>query len=136
MRAESSPAARTGAFIAVALALFCIQPDFFALNLAVPGIAGEFGVTASAAQWTLSACMLAIGCCFVVGGRVGDVFGRRGSLLAGTALFAAGSRLFRNIPYVLVTGAGSVTNMGYAVTVFVSLVPPLGSRALHGGGPP
>jgi len=91
MRAESSPAARTGAFIAVALVLFCIQLDFFALNLAVPGIAEEFGVTASAAQWTLSAYMLAIGCCFIVGGRVGDVFGRRGCLLAGTALFAAGS---------------------------------------------
>lgn len=29
-------------------------------------------------------------------------------------------RLFRNTPYVLVTGAGTVTNMGYAVTVFVS----------------
>ncbi|MGW5467918.1 MFS transporter [Streptomyces chartreusis] len=91
MGAEASPAARRGAFVAVAVALFCIQLDFFALNLAVPGIAEEFGVTASAAQWTLSAYMLAIGCCFIVGGRVGDVFGRRGALLAGTALFAAGS---------------------------------------------
>lgn len=43
MRAESSPAARTGVFIAVAVALFCIQLDFLALNLAVPGIADEFG---------------------------------------------------------------------------------------------
>ncbi|MER6450849.1 MFS transporter [Streptomyces venezuelae] len=76
---------------AVAVALFCIQLDFFALNLAVPGIAAEFAVTVSAAQWTLSAYMLALGCFFIVGGRVGDVFGRRGSLLAGTALFAAGS---------------------------------------------
>ncbi|MFJ7072095.1 MFS transporter [Streptomyces sp. NPDC098781] len=91
MRAESSQAARTGAFIAVAIALFCIQLDFFALNLAVPGIADEFAVTPSVAQWTLSAYMLAIGCCFIVGGRVGDVFGRRGALLGGTALFAAGS---------------------------------------------
>ncbi|MFE9466914.1 MFS transporter [Streptomyces virginiae] len=92
MRAESSPAARRkGAFVAVALALFCIQLDFFALNLAIPGLSAELGVTVSAAQWTLSAYMLAIGCFFIVGGRVGDVFGRRGTLLAGTALFAAGS---------------------------------------------
>ncbi|MEU2450799.1 MFS transporter [Streptomyces sp. NPDC012765] len=92
MRAESSPAARrTGAFAAVAVALFCIQLDFFALNLAIPGIAAELGVTVSAAQWTLSAYMLAIGCFFIVGGRVGDVFGRRGTLLAGIALFTAGS---------------------------------------------
>ncbi|MFI1393425.1 MFS transporter [Streptomyces sp. NPDC020681] len=91
MRAESSSAARTGAFTAVALALFCIQLDFFALNLAIPGIADEFGVTAAAAQWTLSAYMLAVGCFFIVGGRLGDVFGRRGTLLAGLTLFAAGS---------------------------------------------
>ncbi|MFF4444504.1 MFS transporter [Streptomyces sp. NPDC001502] len=92
MRAETSPAARrTGAFIAVAVALFCIQLDFFALSLALPGIAAELGVTVPAAQWTLSAYMLAIGCFFIVGGRAGDVFGRRGSLLAGIALFTAGS---------------------------------------------
>ncbi|MFI7357978.1 MFS transporter [Streptomyces avidinii] len=92
MRAQSSPAAqRTGAFVAVAVALFCIQLDFFALNLALPGIAAELDVTVSAAQWTLSAYMLAIGCFFIIGGRVGDVFGRRGTLLAGIALFTAGS---------------------------------------------
>lgn len=91
MRAEGSTAARRGAFIAVAVALFCIQLDFFALNLAIPGIAAELGVTVSAAQWTLSAYMLAIGCFFIIGGRVGDVFGRRGTLLAGTALFTAGT---------------------------------------------
>ncbi|WP_407835315.1 MFS transporter [Streptomyces sp. DSM 116496] len=91
MRAEASTAARKGAFIAVAVALFCIQLDFFALNLAIPGIAAELGVTVSAAQWTLSAYMLAIGCFFIIGGRVGDVFGRRGTLLAGTALFTAGT---------------------------------------------
>lgn len=91
MRAGSSAAARKGAFVAVAVALFCIQLDFFALNLALPGIAAELGVTVSAAQWTLSSYMLAIGCFFIIGGRVGDVFGRRGTLLAGTALFTAGS---------------------------------------------
>lgn len=91
MRAESSAAARTGAFVAVAVALFCIQLDFFALNLAIPGMSAELGITVSAAQWTLSAYMLAIGCFFIVGGRVGDVFGRRGTLLAGIALFTAAS---------------------------------------------
>ncbi|MFE1232017.1 MFS transporter [Streptomyces sp. NPDC058745] len=91
MRAVASPAARTGAFVAVSVSLFCIQLDFFALNLALPGISDELGVTVSVAQWTLSAYMLAIGCCFVVGGRIGDVFGRRGALLVGIALFAAGS---------------------------------------------
>ncbi|WP_406002620.1 hypothetical protein [Streptomyces sp. NBC_00829] len=50
MRAKSTSAARTGAFIAVAAALFCIQVDFFTLNPAVPGISHELGVTPSAAH--------------------------------------------------------------------------------------
>ncbi|MFI9613437.1 hypothetical protein ACIHCM_17520 [Streptomyces sp. NPDC052023] len=45
MRAESSPAARRGALIAVAAAPFCLQLDFFfALNPALPGGAREFAV--------------------------------------------------------------------------------------------
>ncbi|MER5966368.1 MFS transporter [Streptomyces sp. NPDC002057] len=91
MNAEPGARARTGAFIAVAVALFCVQVDFFALNLALPGIARELGVSASATQWTLSAYMLAVGCFFVIGGRIGDVFGRRPALLAGIALFVIGS---------------------------------------------
>ncbi|MCX4775736.1 MFS transporter [Streptomyces sp. NBC_01264] len=91
MGRRSPKAARIGSLVAAAVALFGIQLDFFALNLAIPGIADEFGVTASAAQWTLSGYMLALGCCFIIGGRLGDVFGRRGALLAGTAIFAAAS---------------------------------------------
>ncbi|MFJ3336069.1 MFS transporter [Streptomyces sp. NPDC086766] len=88
-----SSAQRAGAFTAVSIALFCIQVDFFALNPAVPGIASDLRVTVSAAQWTLSAYMLAIGCFFIVGGRLGDLFGRRPLLLTGMALFTAGCAL-------------------------------------------
>ncbi|MFG3247391.1 MFS transporter [Streptomyces sp. NPDC048187] len=87
----SGTAERAGALAAVSIALFCIQLDFFALNLAIPGIAADFHVTVSAAQWALSAYMLAIGCLFIVGGRLGDLLGRRPVLLAGIALFAAAS---------------------------------------------
>ncbi|MFG3659761.1 hypothetical protein [Streptomyces sp. NPDC047706] len=53
MRAESSPAARRGAFVVVAAALSCLRLDFFlALNLAVRGVAGEFGVIAPADRRT------------------------------------------------------------------------------------
>lgn len=47
MRAESSPAARTGAFIAVAVALFCIQLDFFALDAGVVFLAAAVLVALS-----------------------------------------------------------------------------------------
>lgn len=134
MRAESSPAARTGAFIAVAVALFCVQLDFFALNVAVPGIAEEFGVTASAAQRTLSAYVLAIGCCFIVGGRVGDVLGRRGAAAAITVMVqerspdAAYDTILRFGGAVLPAACVGVIAVRHR---FVGLgrVPPLGSRA-------
>ncbi|MEU2284956.1 hypothetical protein ABZ614_23960 [Streptomyces sp. NPDC013178] len=45
MRAESSPGARTGEFVAVALALSRIPLDFPGLKPAVPVLADEFGVT-------------------------------------------------------------------------------------------
>ncbi|MER6999035.1 MFS transporter [Streptomyces sp. NPDC000410] len=125
MRAESSSGTRAGAFIAVSLALFCVQVDFFALNLAIPGIAKEFGVTASAAQWTLSAYMLAVGCSFIVGGRLGDIFGRRRTLLVGIALFVAGS-----VGCALAPGLGSLVGArivqgvgaGFVFPVSVSVI--------------
>ncbi|WP_063755892.1 MULTISPECIES: MFS transporter [unclassified Streptomyces] len=135
MRARTSPAASRGVFVAVAVALFCIQLDFFALYLAVPGIAADFGVTVSAAQWTLSAYMLAIGCFFVIGGRVGDVFGRRSSLLAGIALFAVGSVGCALAPGLgllvaarIVQGVGAAFVFPVSVSVITNTFPD-GSRA-------
>ena len=39
-----------GTLTSVALALFCIQLDFFALTLALPDMARSFAVTAQSAQ--------------------------------------------------------------------------------------
>ncbi|MFK0238391.1 MFS transporter [Streptomyces vinaceus] len=125
MPAEPSRAVRTGAFVASALILFCIQLDFFALNLAVPAISKELGVTVSAGQWVLSSYMLAIGCFFIVGGRMGDIFGRRGILLAGIGLFTVGSvacALAPNLGYLvggrIVQGVGA----GFLFPVSVSVI--------------
>jgi len=82
---------RRAVLAAVSLALFCIQLDFFALNLALPDISRSFDASTQAAQWTISAYMLSVGSMFIVGGRSGDLFGRRRVLLAGIALFAATS---------------------------------------------
>ncbi|MCX5300541.1 MFS transporter [Streptomyces sp. NBC_00193] len=141
MRAEASTAARKGAFIAVAVALFCIQLDFFALNLAIPGIAAELGVTVSAAQWTLSAYMLAIGCFFIIGGRVGDVFGRRGTLLAGTTLFTAGTVGCALAPGLgplvvarIAQGVGAAFVFPVAVSVITNTFPEESRAKALGGG--
>jgi EmrB/QacA subfamily drug resistance transporter len=82
---------RRGVLAAVSVALFCIQLDFFALNLALPGIGESFHTSSQATQWTISAYMLALGSMFIVGGRLGDVFGRRPVLLWGIGIFVLSS---------------------------------------------
>ncbi|MFD9130746.1 MFS transporter, partial [Kitasatospora sp. NPDC059571] len=138
MARELGRAVRAGALTAVSLALFCIQVDFFALNLAIPGIAEELGVGATAAQWTLSAYMLAIGCFFIVGGRLGDVFGRRPVLLAGLALFAGASvgcaaapGLGLLVAFRIVQGVGAALVFPTSVSVVSNTFPAHGrARAL------
>jgi predicted MFS family arabinose efflux permease len=49
-----------GALLAVSLALFCVQLDFFALSLALPTMAADFHVSARSVQWTVSAYMLLV----------------------------------------------------------------------------
>ncbi|OBB77259.1 MFS transporter [Mycobacterium sp. 852014-52144_SCH5372336] len=76
---------------AVAMALFCVQIDYFAMNLALPRMADEFGTSTSDLQWIISVYMLALGAFMVPAGRIGDIFGRRRALLTGVALFGAAS---------------------------------------------
>jgi MFS family permease len=103
-----------GALLAVSLALFCIQVDFFALNLALPAMARAFHVGANGIQWTVSAYMLALGSLFIVGGRLGDIFGRRRVLLGGISLFglasvacAAAPTLGALVAFRVMQGAGA-----------------------------
>ncbi|WP_107308314.1 MFS transporter [Streptomyces qaidamensis] len=131
---------RAGVFLASSLALFCIQLDFFALDPAVPGISEEPDTTVSAAQWTLSAYMLAVGCLFTVGGRLGDLLGRRPVLLAGTGLFAAasvGCALAPDLGVLVaartVQGAGAALIFPVSVSVITNAFPEA-TRARPGPG--
>jgi MFS family permease len=76
---------------AVSIALFCVQIDYFAVNLALPRIAADLHTTATDLQWVLSVYMLTLGAFMVPAGRIGDIFGRRRALLAGITLFAIAS---------------------------------------------
>ena len=74
-------------------ALFCVQIDYFAMNLALPRMASDLGSNATDLQWVISVYMLALGAFMVPAGRIGDIFGRRLALLAGIALFGVASAL-------------------------------------------
>jgi EmrB/QacA subfamily drug resistance transporter len=71
--------------------MFMVQLDFFALNLAVPQMARDLGVSVLDLQWVISGYMLALAAFLIPGGRLGDIFGRRRLLIVGIALFVSSS---------------------------------------------
>ena len=49
------------AVVALAVGMFCVQVDFFALNLALPRMAVDLNQTTTNMQWVISAYMIAVG---------------------------------------------------------------------------
>jgi MFS family permease len=107
-----------GALIAISLALFCIQLDFFALNLALPDMARGFHVGPRDVQWTISAYMLTLGSLFIIAGRIGDIFGRRRVLLGGIAVFGIASAACALAPNLAVLVACRVLQGVGAAVIF------------------
>jgi MFS family permease len=121
---------RQGVLRAVSVALFCIQLDCFALNLALPGIGDSFHASAQATQWTISAYMLALGSMFIVGGRLGDVFGRRPVLLWGVAIFVLSS-----VGAALPPDTGSLNGFRVIQGVGAAFIFPVGVSAASAQSP-
>lgn len=107
---------------AVSVALFCVQIDYFAMNLALPRMASEFGSTATDLQWIISVYMLTLGAFMVPAGRIGDIYGRRRAVLVGVALFGLASAACALAPSVSVLiGFRAVQGVGAALIFPVSV---------------
>ncbi|WP_306321692.1 MULTISPECIES: MFS transporter [unclassified Streptomyces] len=74
-------------------AQFMVALDFSVLNVALPVLGSDLGMSASALQWAVTAFALPSGGFLLLFGRIGDLFGRRRIFLAGLALFGAASLL-------------------------------------------
>lgn len=85
--------ASTRLILTVSLAVFCVDVDFFALNLALPATARGLGVTTTDLQWAITVFQLTLASLLIPAGRLGDLLGRRRVFLAGIALFALASLL-------------------------------------------
>jgi MFS family permease len=107
-----------GALIAVSLALFCIQLDFFALNLALPDIGRTFHAGTRDLQWSISAYLLSLGSLFIIAGRIGDIFGRRRVLLVGIAVFGIASAACAVAPNLALLVAFRVVQGAGAAVIF------------------
>ena len=110
-------------FGAVALGLFCIQLDFFALGLALPTIAAELGTTTTDLQWVVSGYMLALGALMIPATRLADLVGRKRVLLVGIGIFGLASLLCGLAPTSsLLIAARVVQGIGGAMVLPVAYV--------------
>lgn len=75
----------------ICLAQFIIIVDFAIVNVALPTMSQELGLSQSGLQWVVIAYGLLFGGFLLVGGRLGDVMGRRKVLLSGLVLFTTAS---------------------------------------------
>ncbi|MFI0542379.1 MFS transporter [Streptomyces sp. WSLK1-3] len=74
-------------------AQFMVALDFSVLNVALPVLGADLGMSRWALQWAVTAFALPSGGFLLLFGRVGDLYGRRRLFLIGLALFGAASLL-------------------------------------------
>ncbi len=80
-------------FGAIAIALICVQLDYFALALALPAMAEDLRSTPENLQWSVSAYMIALGIAMIPGSRLADLVGRKKVVLIGLSIFGIASLL-------------------------------------------
>src|SRR6187455_3890955 len=79
--------------VLVCLAQFMVILDATIVNVALPSIQKDLGLSESNLQWIVNAYALTFGGFLLLGGRAGDLIGRKRVFLAGLVLFTAASLL-------------------------------------------
>ncbi|MER6612409.1 MFS transporter [Streptomyces xantholiticus] len=74
-------------------AQFMVALDFSVLNVALPDLGRDLGMSPSSLQWAVTAFALPSGGFLLLFGRVADLYGRRRLFLTGLAVFGAASLL-------------------------------------------
>lgn len=75
----------------VVIVQFMVSLDLSVVNVALPAIQSEFGMSATALQWVVNAYIVVFGGFLLLGGRLGDVIGRRTTMLIGLGIFGVAS---------------------------------------------
>jgi len=87
--------------VSVAFALFMIMLDNTVVNVALPSIRRDLGISLSSLEWVVSGYVLSFGVLMLTGGKLADMFGRRKVFVIGLFVFTLSS-----LACGLATGAG------------------------------
>src|SRR2546421_10127685 len=77
--------------VAVAVGLFMIMLDNTVVNVALPSIRADLGISISELEWVVNAYALTFGVLLLSGGKLADLLGRRRIFIAGLVIFTAAS---------------------------------------------
>jgi EmrB/QacA subfamily drug resistance transporter len=76
---------------AVAVGLFMIMLDNTVVNVALPSIQKDLGISISELEWVVNAYALTFGVLLLTGGKLADMLGRRSIFIAGLVIFTGAS---------------------------------------------
>jgi EmrB/QacA subfamily drug resistance transporter len=96
--------------------------DFSIVNVALPSIEAELGLSASAVQWVITGYAITFAGLLILGGRAADLFGRRRMFVAGLLVFSAAS-LAGGVAHdlTLLVGSRAVQGVGAALVAPAAL---------------
>jgi EmrB/QacA subfamily drug resistance transporter len=88
---ESVDPRRWTALAVIAVAQFMLILDLTVVNVALPNLGADLGLSRTALTWTVSAYGLVFGGLLLLGGRLADLFGTRPIILTGLVIFTLAS---------------------------------------------
>jgi EmrB/QacA subfamily drug resistance transporter len=91
MHARGNSKRKWWTLAAVTFAVFITTLDNTIVNVALPSIQSDLGLTRSGLEWVVNAYILAFAVLLLTGGRLADAFGRRRLFLLGLAVFTGAS---------------------------------------------
>jgi EmrB/QacA subfamily drug resistance transporter len=77
--------------VAVSFGLFMIMLDNTVVNVALPSIRSDLGISVSELEWVVNAYALTFGVLLLSGGKLADLLGRRTIFIAGLVIFTSAS---------------------------------------------
>src|SRR5712691_10582043 len=77
--------------VAVSFGLFMIMLDNTVVNVALPSIRKDLGISISELEWVVNAYALTFGVLLLTGGKLADLLGRRTIFIAGLVIFTGAS---------------------------------------------
>ncbi|MER7046665.1 MFS transporter [Streptomyces jumonjinensis] len=133
-RIPVSPARPTRTWLVIAAACagqFLVVLDVSVVNVALPSMRADLGLSTTGLQWVLNAYSIAFAGFMLLGGRAADIFGRKRTFLFGLGLFTAASLAgglaqegWELLVARAVQGLGAAVLAPATLTIVTAAVPP------------